>query len=113
MLERAGAEVMAACDGEQAIGLAGQFPFDVIVLDLDLPSVDGPAALLRIRKQNGPNQDVPVVALRSLGASDPTPGFDAVLAKPLTPVELINTLVRATSWVDAVPQEASSHVVHA
>ena len=112
ILERAGAEVMDACDGEQAVSLAGQVPFDAILLDLDLPSLDGPAALLRIRKQTGPNQDVPVVALGSLDTSGPTPGFDAVLAKPLTPDELINTLVRATSWVDAVPQEVPSHVVH-
>ena len=112
VLERAGAEVMDACDGEQAVGLADQFPFDVILLDLDLPSLDGPAALSRIRKQNGPNQDVPVVAFGSLELASGAPDFDAVLAKPLTAVDLINTLVRATAWVDAVPQEVSSHVVH-
>ena len=53
-----------------------------------------------------------MLALGSLATSGPTPGFDAVLAKPLRPDDLINALVRATSWVDAVPQEVPSHVVH-
>ena len=48
-LRRAGFEVLAAADGEEAVALARAERPDLILLDLVMPKVDGFAALARLK----------------------------------------------------------------
>jgi DNA-binding NarL/FixJ family response regulator len=60
LLESAGCSICGeGCDGEETIELAGSHEPDAILLDLNLPDLDGIEALRRIRMV----RDVPVVAL--------------------------------------------------
>lgn len=61
-LENEGYEVTAAADGEAAIGLADDTAFDLIVLDLMLPGIDGYEVCRRIREKS----DVPIIMLTAL-----------------------------------------------
>lgn len=61
-LENEGYEVIAAADGETAVGLAYNTAFDLIVLDLMLPKMDGYEVCRRIREKS----DVPVIMLTAL-----------------------------------------------
>ena len=96
-----GAEMTDAADGDEAISSAGEAPFDVILMDLRMPRVDGRAAAARIR-QGGLNARTPILAF-SADASTLTVDdlFDGQIAKPLSTLGLIETLARtlATSRV--------------
>jgi CheY-like chemotaxis protein len=91
-----------ASDGREAVLLAGEQEFDVILMDLDMPLVDGFAATQAIRQQersgNG-RKRVPVVAYTAndFASSDGLwfhSGMDAVLAKPSGPADMDKCLRR-------------------
>ena len=106
-----GAEVTEACDGEEAVRLAAEQPFDVILMDIRMPRLDGPGALHAIRTVPGPNDATPVLAFTADAADDTrllALGFQDVVAKPLQPGALITAVARAA---DFAPQPWSA--VHA
>lgn len=90
-LADAGYAVDHAADGEEAWFLGDTEPYDVIVLDLGLPKIDGVSVLERWRREG---KTTPVLILTARGAwSDKVSGFDAgaddYLTKPFSMVELI------------------------
>ncbi len=91
-LEASGHEVLVAHDGGEAVALfEAQHP-DVILLDLQMPNVDGIDAARRIRATPGRHQP-PIVALTAMGRTSDRArcleaGFDAFLTKPVTPERL-------------------------
>lgn len=64
-LSRAGYEVRTASDGEEALRLAKDQLPDIILLDMMLPKVSGPA-VLKALKENPATMNIPVVVLTSL-----------------------------------------------
>ena len=83
-----------AADGEEAHFLGDTEPYDVIVLDLGLPKVDGVSVLERWRREG---RTIPVLILTARGAwSDKVSGFDAgaddYLTKPFHTEELLARL---------------------
>ena len=90
-LTDAGYAVDHAPDGEEAHFLGDTEPYDVIVLDLGLPRIDGVSVLERWRRDG---KTTPVLILTARGAwSDKVSGFDAgaddYLTKPFHKDELI------------------------
>ncbi|MDA0371849.1 MAG: response regulator [Actinobacteria bacterium] len=91
-----GFDVTEATSGEEALRLLEDHRFDVIVLDVMMPGLDGPSTLTRIRQlSNGAS--VPVVFLtakaqpherRSLEAL----GVNGVITKPFDPLSLADEL---------------------
>jgi two-component system copper resistance phosphate regulon response regulator CusR len=90
-LQGAGYAVDAAPDGATALNLAGATDYDLLILDLMLPDLDGLKVLERIRaKKAGP----PVLILSARGAVDDRvkgleTGADDYLTKPFAFVELL------------------------
>ncbi len=114
LLEQLDAEVTEAADGAEAVALSAEAPFDVIMMDLQMPALDGRGALRRIRAGSGPNQDVPILAFTAHGADtmDGGPdGFDGVIAKPIIAATMVETLVQATRWQAAQAMAEASHAV--
>jgi two-component system cell cycle response regulator DivK len=62
LLESYGFEVMQAEDGSQALDVVSKNTFDLILLDMQLPKMDGLEVLEKI-KENENTKDIPVVAL--------------------------------------------------
>jgi PAS domain S-box-containing protein len=98
-----GAEVSEAADGEEAVEMAAQWPFDVILMDMRMPRLDGPGALKRIREGGGPNDATPILAFTADAATEiegrlEALGFQGVVAKPLEPGLLIAAVARATAF---------------
>lgn len=110
-----GAEVSEAVDGEEAARLAAEWPYDVILMDLRMPRLDGAGALRRIRGGAGPNDTTPILAFTA--DADPTMahrlaelGFQEVVAKPLDPGALIAAVGRATTYAASTDVRAWSDV---
>ncbi len=64
LLEKHGYQVFQAVDGKSGITLAHQLKPDLILLDIQLPVMDGYAVARELTK-NGDLQDVPIVAVTS------------------------------------------------
>ena len=122
-LTEEGFAVDVAGDGEDALWQAGSINYDVIVLDLMLPSVDGLAVLARLRAAGS---RVPVLVLTARDSSAEkvgalNTGADDYLTKPFTFAELlarIRALIRRAAGSPApmlrlgeVTIETSSHRV--
>lgn len=98
-LERAGAyQVCSAGDGDQALDLARAQPPQLLLLDLDLPGMDGVAALRGLRGLEG-LREVPAVFLTAAGPERMNEelralGVREVLGKPFSPRVLVQTIER-------------------
>ncbi|MEW6033403.1 MAG: response regulator transcription factor [Chloroflexota bacterium] len=89
-LEKEGFQVASAADGKQAVDRAGSYRPDVIILDLNLPDMDGLEVCRIIRKQS----DVPIIMLTGRGEEvDRIVGLeigaDDYVTKPFSPRELV------------------------
>ena len=68
-LTRAGYAVLTAADGEEALRMAGETPFDLVLLDMLLPKLGGPQVLRALRK-NALTASIPIIVLSSLPQSN-------------------------------------------
>jgi CheY-like chemotaxis protein len=68
-LHRAGYQVLAAADGEQALRLARENHPNVILLDMLLPKLSG-LEVLRALKTDAQTKDIPVIVLSSLAQAN-------------------------------------------
>ncbi len=68
-LEHAGFEVICRDDGESALKIAYDQPFDLIVLDLMLPKMSGVEVLRRLKANPG-TAEIPVVIVSSLSGKN-------------------------------------------
>lgn len=92
MLEQEGHDVVAAEDGRAALTLLGERPFDVVLLDLLMPEMDGFAVLQRI-KANADWRDIVVIVISALDEMESIVrciqmGAEDYLPKPFDPVLL-------------------------
>jgi PAS domain S-box-containing protein len=106
VLQKRGHTVVVACDGRQAVALHERHSPDLILMDIQMPEMDGFAATAAIREREKlTGGHVPIVALtahamkgdrdRCLAA-----GMDAYLSKPLRANELFQAMARVVP-VDA------------
>jgi signal transduction histidine kinase/DNA-binding response OmpR family regulator len=103
MLERMGATVTIAGDGIEALELLARSSFDVVLMDCQMPRMDGLTATARIRsneaKQGG---HIPIVAMTANAMDGDreeclASGMDDYLAKPVSPQALWKVLSRFTA----------------
>jgi signal transduction histidine kinase/CheY-like chemotaxis protein len=93
ILQSAGGEVATAIDGEDALATLAVQPFDLVLMDLNMPRLGGLAAARRLRAEPGPNRDAPVIALTASvspaeQASCLEAGMNAFVMKPVEAAEL-------------------------
>ena len=95
MLQSLGVDVVEAEDGAQALDILSRHPVDLVLMDIQMPVMDGYAATAHIRererRQGLPR--VPIVALTADAFEDDaqramTSGMDAHMAKPYTRAQL-------------------------
>lgn len=106
-----GARVHAVSDGIEGVKAAEEAPFDVILMDIQMPVLDGCGAVERIR---GMGVKTPIVAVTARAYADEKTrclelGFDAYLTKPVLFAELESTLRRLIRLKEsrAVPPKSS------
>ncbi len=67
--EADGFDVRMAADGEQGVALVESFRPDIILLDMQMPHMNGAEALVEIRKADW-GRDIPVLILTNLGEEE-------------------------------------------
>ena len=100
-LEGLGYSVLEATNGQEAVDIAGREHPDLILMDLDLPILDGIAATQRIR-QDANLETVPIVAVTAYPMSYThvkafAKGCNEYMAKPIDMTELANLVNRYLS----------------
>ncbi|GGY56996.1 response regulator [Pseudoduganella albidiflava] len=113
MLEALGLHVHRACNGEEALAAVKEGDFDLVLMDCQMPVMDGIAATAEIRRheqQQGRARQLPVIAItaNALQGDRETclaAGMDDYLSKPFTKAMLSETLSR---WI-ALPRAALVH----
>ena len=98
LLHQAGVVVTRADDGEQALEQLGRQAFDLVLMDVQMPGIDGHETTRRLRRMPGLER-LPVIAmtanaLASERAECLDAGMDDHLAKPFEPEELMARLRR-------------------
>ena len=102
ILEAAGADVQTVSDGAQALERLRIEAFDVVLMDVHMPNMDGIEAVGRLRDGQVGRADIPVVAL----TADAMPGeegrlkalgFDALQHKPVQPAALIAAIAEVVA----------------
>jgi two-component system cell cycle response regulator DivK len=89
LLTSVGYDILEAVNGEDGLALAEAQPPDLILMDIDLPGIDGYEATRRIRAHPG-LRGVPIIAVTSYALSGDdarafAAGCDAYIAKPFSP----------------------------
>lgn len=100
ILEAAGHRWVAAATGVEALQLVQQQPFDAVLMDLQMPEMDGFEATRQIRALGGDYLKLPIFALTANAmpadiARSKTAGMDAHLVKPIHPDALDRALALA------------------
>ena len=98
VLEAAGHRTLAATTGEHAVELAGEHAPDLVLMDIQLPDIDGVQALERVRADER-SASIPVLALTAQAMEGDrerflAAGFDGYLSKPVDIGELVATVGR-------------------
>ena len=87
---------------EEALGMLANEPFDLAIVDMHMPGMDGRALAARIRAAG---RDLPLVLFSSLGRRETGDRlFAATLAKPLRQSQLFDTLVTLLATDASAPQ---------
>lgn len=99
LLEKEGASVTTCDNGKECLSIVAAQKFDIILLDHMMPEMNGVEVYGRMKGQNGPNSNTPVVMLTAnamAGAAQEylEMGFDGYLSKPISQKDLKKTVIR-------------------
>ena len=88
VLQVAGYDVVEARSGEEGLRMAAEKPPDLVLMDLQLPGIDGTETMHRLRS-GGLDQGVPIVAVTAFAMTEDREraalaGFDGYVEKPIS-----------------------------
>jgi len=114
LLRRLGATVDLASNGEEAVSAAAQRRYDAILMDVNMPVMNGLAATRAIRALGGDNARAPIIACTANAFGEDVEacraaGMDDFLVKPFSATRLAGVVLRnlgSERGPDAVPPTA-------
>jgi len=111
LLEEAGADARCATNGKEGVEMAGEGDFNLILMDMLMPVMDGYAATTALRERG---IKTPIIALTAYAmAGDETGclsmGCDDYIAKPIDPDEFFRTI---KNYVDGKYKADAAEVTH-
>jgi len=107
LLEKNGHRVVVAGNGKEALQVLDVHSVDLVLMDLEMPEMDGLTATAAIRAgEQGSGRRLPIIALTALDGSDDrqaalAAGMDAYLTKPVQGQRLLQALTEAVMQAGA------------
>ncbi|WOI53519.1 response regulator [Parvularcula sp. LCG005] len=110
ILKRAGHYVDLAGNGREAVETFAHAPYDIVLMDMRMPEMDGLEATRRLRSQGA--TDTPIIALTANASTADreeclAAGMNDFLSKPFDPNDLIAMLERWTGQLEEAPRAVS------
>jgi CheY-like chemotaxis protein len=107
LLEKMGIATDAVSDGKEVLEALAHTRYDLILMDVQMPDMDGLQTTSEIRRRRWERSEVPIVALTAHAMKGDrerciAAGMDDYLSKPIRPEELVEVVTRWT-------QEGASH----
>jgi signal transduction histidine kinase/DNA-binding response OmpR family regulator len=101
ILRHLGYTVEIAEDGAQGVAAAVDAPFHAILMDVQMPELDGYAATAEIRRREGPTRHTPIIAMTATASDEErgrclAAGMDDYLTKPMRRADVAAVL---SAWV--------------
>jgi PAS domain S-box-containing protein len=110
MLKKLGYSVEIAGDGTEALGMLERNLYDIVLMDVQMPNVDGFQAtkIIRDPKSRVVNHDVPIIALTAHAMNGDresclAEGMDDYISKPIQPQDLIDAIKRQSKKLKKTP----------
>lgn len=97
LLQKWGMEFVMAYNGREAVARSQEERFDLVLMDIQMPEMDGYEACLAIRNAHNPNQHTPMIALTASAMNSKKDkafevGMNDYLSKPFQPAQLLEKL---------------------
>jgi two-component system sensor histidine kinase/response regulator len=104
MLEKMGCRVDVAVNGQRALDALDAMPYDLVLMDCQMPEMDGFDATRAVRAREGDGRRTPIVAMSANAMAGDRErcleaGMDGYLTKPVRPDELAATI---SQWLPRV-----------
>ncbi len=104
-------------NGAEALEILDKYNYDLILMDMQMPEVDGYEAIQRIRQSDKPVATIPIVALTAHAIPEEIKrcldaGADAYVAKPFEPETLYNTIVNLTRAGAGIASSINTQALH-
>jgi PAS domain S-box-containing protein len=110
VLQREGYTIISVCDGMEAVATAATSQYDLILMDVQMPGMDGIEAtrLIRTQEQQAGRPRVPIIAMTAnamVGMRETylEAGMDDYVSKPYVPMTLLETAARWSGTAGPIP----------
>jgi signal transduction histidine kinase/DNA-binding response OmpR family regulator len=118
MLEPFDAEIEIVENGKRALDAVSPSAYDMVLMDIQMPEMDGVTATRWIRKLEGPGADTPIIALTANAMTGDREaylraGMSDYVPKPLDQQVLLSTIARAASVPNPMPELAPTQPTQA
>jgi CheY-like chemotaxis protein len=103
MLESLGLKADVSANGREAVEMLLLLPYDLVLMDCQMPFMNGPEAAIEIRQREPPDRHTPIIAMTAETGAEClddclASGMDDILLKPIRMETLRATLHR---WLPA------------
>jgi PAS domain S-box-containing protein len=118
LLEKHGHSACAANNGKEAVRMSSEQSFDVILMDVHMPVMDGIEATRKIRSlERETGQHIPIIAITASAMKEDreaclAAGMDGYVSKPICPEEFLTTLARVTALRKMKPVSAPVPIIN-
>lgn len=101
MLERDGHSVVTSDNGQEAVAAMNQASFDIVLMDMQMPVMDGPDAMREIRSRRDAAANTPIIALTADAIRTHRQGYldagaNVIVTKPIKWPVLFGEMARLT-----------------
>ncbi len=109
LLEKNGHSVVVSCNGKEALAAIERESFDVVLMDVQMPEMDGFEAVARIRASESPHSPrLPILAMTAHAMAGDrerclAAGMDGYVSKPVQTAELLQAIADVTAAVTNTP----------